>query len=117
MYKSGLSEVAEINDKNGVKDIPLETKVGGLQSEEKGEPLSPLKDPWKDSVIATIRAEPLLHEQILCLQSVRLKVVEDVLQANGVSTTGRCRLHISIKRTQPRANEQYCLLFQCSYLT
>ncbi len=85
-----------------VKDAALGTKVG-FQSEEKAAvngPSSPLKDPWKDSVVATIRSEPLLHEQILCLQRVRLKVVEDVLQANGVSTTGRCCLY-PLKKHNP----------------
>ncbi len=65
----------------------------GFQNEEKainGSPSSSLKHTWENSVVATIRSEPLLHEQILCLQRVRLKVVEDVLQANGISTGRYC---------------------------
>ncbi len=76
-------------------DAPLRTEVEEFESKEKGVngPSSLLNDdddPWKASVVATIRAEPLLYEQVLCLEGVRLKLVENVLQANGVHIGRYC---------------------------
>ncbi len=87
-YKSGI--LSEADDA-----VPRRTEMEEFQSEEKAvngssSLLNDDDDPWKDSIVATIRAEPLLHEQILCLERVRLKLVENVLQANGVSIGRYC---------------------------